>query len=191
MVAVPILLALGVGVSVGVLFGGRVRALRETRLEHPGFLAVAVGCSAFVELSDAGPSGSILTSASSPLSLLVQVNLPVRGMAIGRASGSTSSRSSPTGPCRCDLTLRRRRDGRPGRARLGVTVRRARGDPATRLGRLGDVYLADPPGPLARDLIMLVGLADVVAHPHLRQGTCRRLPSASALRPLAAGGPRT
>lgn len=168
-------LALALGLAL--LTGGSLRRIAATQLRYPGILAVAVGIQVVLEVANpttgtTGHLGSALLVVSYAFLLLFcAANLRLRGMAVVAVGIALNG---------AVITLN---SGMPVRAPEGAvetTAKHHAERPSDKLKPLGDIILV----PALRqslsfgDLIMLVGLVDVLFH-------CSRSPVAR--RRLASG----
>jgi uncharacterized protein DUF5317 len=181
----PILLAVIAGLTVGTVRRGRLRAIALTRIRHPEFLAIAVVGSLFVDLSDAGPSGTIaLVSLVAGLAFAV-VNLHLTGMAIiavGIAANLVPVALNGAMPVRPEALVEAEMVTVDELDRVTLDGARELETDSTLLGVLGDTYPVRPTGQVVSlgDLIMMVGLADVIANLMLQRRRHRLPPGALA-----------
>ena len=172
---VTVALALG----VALLTGGRLRNIAATELRHPGILGAAVGIQLALELlhptrGTAGHLASALLAASYVFLLLFCVaNLRLRGLAVVAVGIALNG---------AVITLNSGMPIRAPEAAVQATTKHHAERPSDKLTFLGDIILV----PALRqslsfgDLIMMVGLVDVLFH-------CSRNPAAR--RRVAAAQP--
>jgi Family of unknown function (DUF5317) len=173
---VTVALALG----LALVTGGSLRRIAATELRYPGILSVAVGIQLVLELVD-HPTGTVghLASAMLVVSyafllLFCVANLRLRGMAVVAVGIFLNG---------AVITLN---SGMPVRAPEGAvetTIKHHAEGTSDKLASLGDIILV----PALRqslsfgDLIMLVGLVDVLFHCSRSPATRRRLASGVGL----------
>jgi Family of unknown function (DUF5317) len=187
----PILLALVAGLGVGALRRGRLRSLARTRVRHPEFLAVAIIGSLFVDATDAGPSGTIALVGLIGALAFAAVNLHLAGMAVvavGITANLLPVALNGAMPVRPDALVEAEMVTADQLGRVTLNGARELENDDTVLAVLGDTFPVRWTGQVVSvgDLIMMVGLADVVANLMLQRRK-RRLPS-SALPSLATLG---
>jgi uncharacterized protein DUF5317 len=181
----PILLAIMAGLTVGAARRGRLRAIALTRIRHPEFLAVAIVGSLFVEVSGAGPSGTIaLVGLIAGLAFAV-VNLHLTGMAIvavGITANLVPVALNGAMPVRPEALVEAEMITIDELDRVTLDGARELETDSTLLGILGDTYPVRPTGQVVSlgDLIMMVGLADVIANLMLQRRRHRLPPGALA-----------
>lgn len=157
------LITVALALGVALLTGGSLRQIMETRLRAPWALLLALATQLGLEV--AGPSrggaadfGSWLLVASYGLLLgFCAANIGLRGMsvvAIGIALNATV------------ITLNRGMPIRTSRGEVVPTVKHHRERPSDRLMPLADIIVVPPINQALSfgDLIMLVGLVDVLVH---------------------------
>lgn len=187
----PILVAVGVGIVVGFLRRGRLASIARTRIRRPEFLLVAIGAGLFVDLSDAGPSAAIaLLGLVGGLAFAV-VNIHLAGMAviaIGIVANLVPIALNGAMPVRPEALVEAEMVTTEELPRVTLGGARALSDDATMLAVLGDTFPVRWTNQVVSigDLIMMVGLADVIAN-LMRQRRRRRL-HPSALPALEALG---
>lgn len=191
MALLPIVLAVLTGLVVGALRRGRLRAIARTRIHHPEFIAVAIGCSLFVDVSDAGPSGAVALVGLIGGIVFAGLNLHLAGMAViavGIAANLLPVALNGAMPVRADALVEAEMVTADELDRVALSGARELRNDDTLLAVLGDTYPVRWTGQVVSlgDLIMMVGLADVVTNLMLQRRR-RRLPP-SALASLAALG---
>ena len=169
-------LALALGLAL--VTGGTLRAIAATELRHPGILAAAVGIQVVLEVlhptsGTAGNLASALLVASYVFLLLFcAVNLRLRGLAVVAVGIALNG---------AVITVNEGMPVRAPEAAVETTTKHHAERPSDELTFLGDIILV----PALRqslsfgDLIMLVGLVDVLFHCS-RKPSARRRPAASA-----------
>jgi hypothetical protein len=188
---VPIIVAILAGLAFGGFRRGRLRALARTRVRRPEFLAIALGCILFVDATGAGPSGSIaLVGLMGGLAFAV-TNVHLAGMAV--IAVGIMANLLPVGlngamPVRGEALVEAEMVTADELERVTLPGAREFQTDATILPALGDTYPVRFTGQAVSlgDIIMMVGLADVVANLMLQRRR-RRLPP-SAMPSLAAFG---
>lgn len=177
---VTVALALG----LALVSGGSLRRIAATELKHPGILAAAVGIQVVLEVIH--PTGGTAGNLASALLVVSYVflllfclaNLRLRGLAVVMVGIALNG---------AVITLN---EGMPVRAPEGTvetTTKHHAERPSDKLTPLGDIILV----PALRqslsfgDLIMLVGLVDVLFHASRSPVTRRRLASGQSV-PTAA-----
>jgi hypothetical protein len=165
-------LALAVGLAL--VTGGRLRNIAATELRHPSILAAAVGIQLGLEIlhptrGTAGHLASALLVVSYVFLLLFcAANFRLRGLAVVAVGIALNG---------AVITLDRGMPIRAPRAAVATTVKHHAERPSDKLKPLGDIILV----PALRqslsfgDLIMLVGLVDVLFHCSRNPATRRRL----------------
>jgi hypothetical protein len=176
---VTVALALG----LALVTGGSLRRIAATELKHPSVLAIAVGIQLLLEVihPTSGTAGhlasALLVVSYAFLVLFCAANLRLRGMAVVAVGIALNG---------AIITLN---SGMPVRAPQGAvetTTKHHAERPSDKLTPLGDIILV----PALRqslsfgDLIMLVGLVDVLFHCSRNPATRRRV--ASGVVPTAA-----
>lgn len=187
----PILLAVVAGLGVGGLRRGRLRAIARTRVRHPEFLVVAVVGSLVVDATDTGPSGTIALVGLIGALAFAAVNLHLAGMAVvavGITANLLPVALNGAMPVRPEALVEAEMITVDQLDRVSLSGARELATDDTILAALGDTYPVRWTGQVVSlgDLIMMVGLADVVANLMLQRRR-RRLPP-SALPSLAALG---
>jgi len=174
---VTVALALG----LALVTGGSLRSIAATELRHPGILAAAVGIQLMLEVlhptsGTVGNMASALLVASYVFLLLFCVaNLRLRGLAVVAVGIALNG---------AVITVNEGMPVRAPEAAVETTTKHHAERPSDKLTFLGDIILV----PSLRqslsfgDLIMLVGLVDVLFH-------CSRKPSVR--RRAAATAPAT
>jgi hypothetical protein len=154
-------LALAVGLAL--VTGGRLRNIAATELRHPSILAVAVGLQLGLEIlhptrGTAGHLASALLVVSYAFLLLFcAANFRLRGLAVVAVGIALNG---------AVITLNQGMPIRVPQAAVETTTKHHAERPSDRLTVLGDIILV----PALRqslsfgDLIMLVGLVDVLVH---------------------------
>jgi hypothetical protein len=165
-------LALSLGVAL--LTGGRLRNIAATELRHPGILAAAVGIQLALEVlhptrGTAGHLASALLVASYVFLLLFcAANLRLRGLAVVAVGIALNG---------AVITINSGMPIRAPQAAVETTAKHHAERPSDRLTFLGDIILV----PALRqslsfgDLIMMVGLVDVLFHCSRNPATRRRV----------------
>jgi hypothetical protein len=166
---VTVALALG----VALVTGGSLRSIAATELKHPSILAVAVGIQLVLEVlhPTSGTPGhlasALLVASYVFLLLFCLANLRLRGMAVVMVGIALNG---------VVITLNGGMPIRAPEAAVEQTAKHHAERPSDKLAGLGDVILV----PALRqslsfgDLIMLVGLVDVVFHCSRRPAARRR-----------------
>jgi hypothetical protein len=179
----PILFAVCAGLFFGFLRRGRLASIARTRIRHPEFLAVAIGASLFVDATDAGPSGTIALAGLIGGLAFAVVNLHLTGMAviaIGITANLLPIALNGAMPVRPEALVEAEMVTADELPRVSLNGARELSDDSTMLAVLGDTFPVRWTNQVVSigDLIMMVGLADVVAN-LMRQRRRRRLhPSA-------------
>ena len=191
MAILPILLSLVVGVTAGVLRRGRLDAMARTRVRHLELLAVALGAAFFVEVTDVGPTAAIAVLGLGAGLTFTVVNVHLVGMAIvsiGVCANLSAVALNGAMPVRPEALVEAEMVTVDELDRVTLDGARELSDETTLLPALGDTYPVRWTGQVLSigDLIMLVGVADVVANLMLQRRR-RRLP-AGALASLEALG---
>lgn len=191
MAAAPILLAVVVGLAAGVLRRGRFAAIGRTRLRHPEFLVVAIACGVVVDTFDVEPAGAIAVVGLIGGLAFTGVNIHLTGMAVigvGLIANLVPVAVNGAMPVRPDALVEAEMVARADLDRVSLTGARELADDDTMLEFLGDTIPVRFTGQVLSigDLIMIVGLADVVANLMLQRRR-RRVPP-SAVPSLAALG---
>jgi len=187
----PILVALCAGLVFGFLRKGRLAAIARTRIRHPEFLAVAIGASLFVDATDTGPSATIALVGLIGGLAFALVNLHLTGMAviaIGITANLLPIALNGAMPVRPEALVEAEMVTADELPRVSLNGARELSDDSTILAVLGDTFPVRWTNQVVSigDLIMVVGLADVVAN-LMRQRRRRRL-HPSALPALEALG---
>jgi small-conductance mechanosensitive channel len=172
---VTVALALG----VALVTGGSLRSIAATELRHPSILAVAVGIQLALEVlhptsGTAGHLASALLVVSYVFLLLFCVaNLRLRGLAVVAVGIALNG---------AIITVNRGMPIRAPEAAVEHTTKHHAERPSDRLTGFGDIILV----PALRqslsfgDLIMMVGLIDVVFHCSRKPSVRRRVASAQS-----------
>ena len=176
-------LALALGVAL--VSGGRLRNIAATQLRYPSILATAVGIQLALELlhptrGTAGHLASALLVVSYVFLLLFcAANFRLRGLAVVAVGIALNG---------AVITVNHGMPIRAPKAAVSATTKHHAERPSDKLKPLGDIILV----PALRqslsfgDLIMMVGLVDVLFHCSRNPGTRRRVASATAPRPELA-----
>ena len=180
MVLLPIVVAIAIGLFAGALRRGRIASLAQTRLRHPWLLAVALACSVAVDFVD--PPAPMFWAVLGLIAGLVfaGTNLLVVGMAVigvGIALNLIPVMVNGSMPVRGDALVDAEIVAAEDLDRVELRGARELADQTTSLEILGDVIPVPSLGQVMSfgDLIVLVGLADVV-HNLMRQRRPRRFP---------------
>lgn len=187
----PILLAVGVGVVFGYLRRGRLVSIARARVRHPEFLLVAIAGSLVVDLTETGPSGAIAVVGLVGGLFFAILNLHLAGMAVitvGVVLNLVPVALNGAMPVRPDALVEAEMVTVDELPRVSLTGARELETDQTLLPFLGDTFPVRWTNQVVSigDLVMVVGLADVVANLMVRRRR-RRLPS-SALPALEAMG---
>lgn len=173
-------LALALGVAL--VSGGSLRNIAATELRHPSIVAVAVGIQFALDVlpSTDGTVGhlasALLVVSYVFLLLFCALNLRLRGLAVVAVGIALNG---------AVITVNRGMPIRAPETAVERTTKHHAEGPSDRLTALGDIILV----PALRqslsfgDLIMLVGLVDVIFH-------CSRTPAARRRMAAAQAGPR-
>jgi hypothetical protein len=173
-------LALALGIAL--VTGGRLRNIAATQLRYSSILATAVGIQLALEVlhptrGAAGLGASALLDVSYVLLVLFCVaNLRLRGLAVVAVGIALNG---------AILTVNRGMPIRAPQAAVETTTKHHAERPSDRLTFLGDIILV----PALRqslsfgDLIMLVGLVDVLFHCSRNPATRRRVSAAQGSLP--------
>jgi hypothetical protein len=171
---VTVALALG----VALVTGGSLRSIAATEIRHPSILAVAVGIQLVLEIlrptsGTAGHLASALLVVSYVFLLLFCLaNLRLRGLAVVMVGIALNG---------AVIALNRGMPIRAPEAAVEATTKHHAERPSDKLTFLGDIILV----PALRqslsfgDLIMLVGLVDVVFHCSRKPAVRRRVGAAA------------
>ncbi|MEQ8841167.1 MAG: DUF5317 family protein [Acidimicrobiales bacterium] len=183
MALAPILLAVCAGLVVGLVRRGRLTAIARTRIRHPEFLAVAIGASLFVDLTEAGPSGAIAVLGLLGGLAFAIVNLHLVGMTVivvGIAANLLPVALNGAMPVRPEALVEAEMVTVDELDRVSLTGARELADDDTVLAGLGDTFPVRWTNQVVSigDLIMMVGLADLVANLMLQRRRRRLHPSA-------------
>ena len=174
---------LGLALGIALVSGGQLRNIAATQLRYPSVAAVAVGMQLALEIlhptrGTAGHLASALLVVSYAFLLLFcAANLRLRGLAVVAVGIALNG---------AVITVNRGMPIRAPKAAVETTAKHHAERPSDRLTPLGDIILL----PALRqslsfgDLIMRVGLVDVLFHCSRNPATRRRVASA------AAGGPK-
>ena len=165
--------------------------MARTRLRHPEFLAVAIAGSLFVDVSDAGPSGTIVLVGLIGGLAFAGVNLHLTGMAViavGITANLVPVALNGAMPVRPQALVEAEMVTVDELDRVTLNGGRELETDSTLLAILGDTYPVRMTGQVVSlgDLIMMVGLADVITNLMLQRRR-RRLPP-GALASLASQG---
>lgn len=183
MAVAPTLIAVCVGLIIGFLRRGRLASIARTRIRHPEFLAVAIAASLFIDASDAGPSGTIaLVGFIGGLAFAI-VNLHLAGMtviAVGITANLLPIALNGAMPVRPEALVEAEMVTAEELPRVSLSGARELSDDSTMLAVLGDTFPVRWTGQVVSigDLIMMVGLADVVSNLMLQRRRRRLHPSA-------------
>ena len=171
--------ALALGLGVALVTGGRLRNIAATELRYPSVLAAAVGIQLALEVlhptrGTAGHLASALLVVSYAFLLLFcAANLRLRGLAVVAVGIALNG---------AVITVNRGMPIRAPKAAVETTTKHHAERPSDRLTPLGDIILV----PALRqslsfgDLIMLVGLVDVLFHCSRNPATRRRVAATQA-----------
>jgi hypothetical protein len=187
----PILLAVLAGIVFGLVRRGRLTSIARTRIRHPEFLLIAIGGSLFVDVFDSGPTSAIAMIGLLAGLFFAALNIHIVGMAI-IALGVTLNLLpvvlNGSMPVRPEALVEAEMVTADELDRVTLTGARELETPDTILPGLSDTFPVRWTNQVVSlgDLIMMVGLADVVANLMLQRRR-RRLP-ASALPALEAMG---
>lgn len=187
----PILLAVLAGIAFGFLRRGRLASIARTRVRHPEFLFVAIAGSLFVDLTEWGPSGAIALVGLVGGLFFAALNIHIAGMAviaIGLILNLVPVALNGAMPVRPDALVEAEMVTVDELPRVTLTGARELENDSTILPVLGDTFPVRWTNQVVSigDIIMIVGLADVVANLMLQRRR-RRLPT-SALPALEAMG---
>lgn len=193
MALLPIILAVLAGIVFGLARAGRFSAIARAQLRHAEFLAVAIVCSIYVNATSYGPSVAIAVVGLVGALAFTVVNVHLAGMAI--IAVGVIFNLAPVGlngamPVRAGALVEAEMIAIDEVDRVSLTGARELESSDTNLPWLGDTYPVRWTNQVVSlgDIIMLVGLADVVANLMLtRRRRRRRLPP-SALASLEALG---
>ncbi|MEZ5245362.1 MAG: DUF5317 family protein [Acidimicrobiales bacterium] len=183
MTLAPIILAVCAGLLVGFVRRGRLASIARTRIRRPEFLAVAIGASLFVDMTDTGPSGLIaLLGLVGGLAFAV-VNLHLAGMtviAVGITANLLPIALNGSMPVRPDALVEAEMVTVDELPRVSLNGARELSDDSTILPALGDTFPVRWTHQVVSigDLVMMVGLADLVANLMLQRRRRRLHPSA-------------
>jgi hypothetical protein len=168
---------LGLALGVALVTGGRLRNIAATQLRYPSVLALSVGIQLALEVlhptrGTAGHLASALLVVSYVLLVLFCLaNLRLRGLAVVAVGIALNG---------AVITINSGMPIRAPQAAVGATTKHHAERPSDRLTFLGDIILV----PALRqslsfgDLIMLVGLVDVLFHCSRNTATRRRVSTA-------------
>ena len=176
---VTVALALG----VALVTGGSLRSIAATELRHPGILAVAVGIQLALEVlhptsGTLGHMASALLVASYVFLLLFcAANLRLRGLAVVAVGIALNG---------VVITLNSGMPVRAPEAAVEQTTKHHAERPSDKLTGLGDIILVSAVRQSLSfgDLIMMVGLVDVVFHCSRNPQVRRRLAAADPKSPV-------
>jgi len=171
--------ALALGVGLALVSGGSLRSIAATDLRHPSILAAAVGIQLALEVlhPTAGTAGHLASAllVVSYVFLLVfcAANLRLRGLAVVAVGIALNG---------AVIAVNRGMPIRAPQAAVQTRTKHHAERPSDRLKPLGDIILV----PALRqslsfgDLIMLVGLVDVLFHCSRNPASRRRVATARA-----------
>lgn len=179
----PLLLAVGAGLLFGFLRRGRLTSIARTRIRHPEFLAVTIGCSLFIDLADFGPAGLIALVGLIGGLAFAMVNGHLIGMwiiAIGIAANLLPVAVNGAMPVRPEALVEAEMVTAEELPRTSLTGARELADDETFLAFLGDTFPVRWTKQVVSvgDLIMMVGLTDLVTNLMLQRRRRRLHPSA-------------
>ena len=175
-------LALALGLAL--VTGGRLRNIAATRIRYPNVLGLAVAIQVALEVlhSTRGTAGhlasALLVVSYVFLLLFCLANFRLQGLAVVAVGIALNG---------AVITLDRGMPIRAPKAAVATTTKHHAERPSDKLKPLGDIILL----PALRqalsfgDLIMMVGLVDVLFHCSRNPATRRRVASAAAARPDA------
>lgn len=191
MTLAPILLALCAGIAFGVFRRGRLTSIARTRIRHAEFLAVAIGASLFVDYTDSGPSAAIAVVGLIGGLAFAWFNRHLAGMfviMVGISLNLIPIAVNGAMPVRPEALVEAEMVTVDELPRVSLNGARELSDDSTIAAFLGDTFPVRWTNQVVSigDLIMMVGLADVVAN-MMTQRRRRRL-HPSALPVLAALG---
>lgn len=183
MILAPILLAVLAGLVFGFVRRGRLSSIARTRIRNPEFLAVAIGCSLFIDLTETGPSGVIALVGLIGGLAFAMVNVHLVGMmviAVGITANLLPVALNGAMPVRPEALVEAEMVTIDELPRVSLTGARELSDDATILAALGDTFPVRWTNQVISigDLIMMVGLADLVANLMLQRRRRRLHPSA-------------
>lgn len=178
----PIVVALIVGLFVGVLRRGTFRALARTRIGRPELLLVALVAGALTESTDIRGAGVITLVGLLAGLAFAAVNFHLVGMpiiAIGVAANLVPVAANGAMPVRADALVEAEMVDVDDLDRVRLTGARELVDDQTIAGFLGDTLPVRWTGQVLSigDLIMLIGLADVTANLMLQRPRRRDRPA--------------
>ena len=183
MTLAPIILAVCAGLVVGFIRRGRLASIARTHVRRPEFLAVAIGSSLLVDLTDAGPSAAIAVLGLTGGLAFAAVNLHLAGMtviAVGIAANLVPIALNGAMPVRPEALVEAEMVTTDELPRVVLHGARELADDSTMLAVLGDTFPLRWTKQVVSlgDLIMMVLLADVVANLMLQRRRRRLHPSA-------------
>jgi hypothetical protein len=190
-VVAPIAIAMLIGLVAGALGRGRLTTLARARLSRFWLLAVAVGCALGADLVDL-PVPAVFAVAGLLAGIgFAASNLLIPGMAVvglGVAVNLVPVALNGAMPVRAEALVDAHIVAEADLDRVELSGARELADSDTILEILGDVIPVSPFGQVMSfgDLIVLVGLADVVAN-LMRARRPRRLPHGAAATLIALG----
>jgi hypothetical protein len=171
-----------VGLAFGFFRRGRLASIARTRIRHPELLAVAIGASLFVDYTESGPSAAIAVLGLMGGLAFAVVNLHLAGMtviAVGIALNLIPIALNGAMPVRPEALVEAEMVTRDELPRVSLNGARELSDDSTRLAFLGDTFPVRWTNQVVSigDLVMMVGLADVVANMMIRRRRRRLHPS--------------
>lgn len=190
-VVAPIVVAILIGLVAGVLRRGRLASLARARLRRPLLLALAVLCAVGADVFDL-PAPAVLAFVGLLAGIAFAAsNLLIPGMVVvglGVAANLVPVALNGTMPVRADALVEADIVARADLDRVDLRGAREIADSDTNLEILGDVIPVPLFGQVMSfgDLIILVGLADVIAN-LMRARRPARLPRGASATLLALG----
>lgn len=178
----PIAVAVIIGLVVGTLRRGKLTALARTRVRHPELLVIALVAGGITEVADPGGAGAITLGALFSGLGFALFNLHMVGMpivAIGVVANLVPLAANGAMPVRPEALVEAEMVAAADLDRVEVTGARELVDDHTLVAFLGDTLPVRWTGQVLSigDLIMLVGLADVVTNLMLRRPRRERAPA--------------
>jgi hypothetical protein len=174
----PIAVAMVIGLLVGIVRRGKLGALARTRVRHPEVLVVALALGGVVEVTDLEWAGALtllglLAGLGFAMCNLHLVGMPI--IAIGVVANLVPVAANGAMPVRPDALVEAEMVDAADLDRVEVSGGRELADDQTILGFLGDTIPVRWTGQVLSvgDLIMLVGLADVVTNLMLQRPSRR------------------
>jgi hypothetical protein len=179
----PIVVAVLIGIACGALRRGRLRAIARTRVCRPELLVVALGVSVLLDVSGAGPSGVFAIVGLLAGLAFAAVNVHLVGMAviaIGITANLLPVALNGAMPVRADALVEAEMITADEIDRVTLSGARELETDDTLLAFFGDTFPVRVTGQVVSlgDLILMVGLADVVANLMLQRRRRRLPPSA-------------